>query len=316
MSSRWIKEFDVNLNLLRSTERLNSLNIYSLDFLTDTQYVSIEDDTYKLTLSSFGVYYSSLGDSEIIYNSSRPQSRFVFIRPEGSLFCGGVVALSSELKDNSIDYDKLEFLQQAGGGGQIDYTSVLSNIATNLLNISNAVQPLTSLTNLTQLANIVSAISSQDNQSQIVSMLNKLRGVFTNGQPSSSDIVSDNYKLFNKIFEKNNQSDIVSMLNKLRGVFISSHLSEEALPDVTQKYLYVIAQSLNAYTTGSSSSATLKSGNVINRLDKINSSLENIETKLEQNLPFCTVVENEIVETNISQNCNYSSKIEQIPFSE
>lgn len=282
MSSRWIKEFDVNLNLLRSTERLNSLNIYSLDFLSDTQYVSIEDDTYKLTLSSFGVYYSSLGDSEIIYNSSRPQSRFVFIRPEGSLFCGGVVALSSELKDNSIDYDKLEFLQQAGSSGQIDYTSVLSNIATNLLNISNAVQPLTSLTNLTQLANIATAITNKNNQSEIVSILDS---IFVNHLDNISQSVFKDYNI--NLADKARYNTIYGVLLRIFQSFTYSNLTPATTFDRSEK-------------------------SVLN----IQNKLQNIETKLENNLPFTTVVENEIVETNISQNCNYSSKIEQIPFSE
>lgn len=178
-----------------------------------------------------------------------------------------------------------------------DITTQLQNIYT-ILASQNANQ-----------AAISSAINNKDNQSNIS---NALYDLFT-FKTSNND---DKYSVFtgNSISGFNSRNfSLATSINRVRQCFEIDNNQVYNSTNPSSKFLRFLQTFCSADFTSNIPLSTIKSSSF---LKIISDKLGNIETKLEQNLPFTTIVENEIVETNVSQNCNYSSKIEQIPFSE
>lgn len=213
--------------------------------------------------------------------------------------------------------------------GDVDISGV-DDIVTQLQNLYtiNASQNA-NLTQLSQLANITSAISSQDNQTQIVSMLNKLRGVFTSGQPSSSDTVTDNYKLLQSVIEElryifttqGSKSTIRQVDGGNNISVFKQFVGAENLQNQTNLGRSTLAQTLSRISNklSSVSDSPLNSDSVINDnklLYNLKNSIDNIETKLENNLPFSTIVNNDIILSEDIKTDTKITKLESIPFKE
>ena len=172
--------------------------------------------------------------------------------------------LSAQFVGNNPPADIYDFTGYGGGSSGVDID--FSTIVTALNSIASALSALTNLSNLSnlsQLANIITAISNKDNQSDIV---NKLDFIFVNTRPNGYKQSTFRASVFPASTGSNNVSSealytIYNMVRRLLLVFtVSNPLSTQEL-EPSDKTLYQI------YNT-----------------------LQNIETKLEQNLPFVTNV--------------------------
>lgn len=185
--------------------------------------------------------------------------------------------------------------------GDVDISGV-DDIVTQLQNLYtiNASQNA-NLSQLSQLANITSAITNKDNQSVIS---NSIIDCFSY-RVSSDDYrrnVFNGQRLDNGNILNSNTVSLALMLTKIRNCFADSSYVETD-PSNTQKFIQNIAQSLNQYNVGSSSVNTLKQGSVITKLDNIKSSIDSIETKLENNLPFTTLNDITLNVDMVKKNC-------------
>lgn len=191
--------------------------------------------------------------------------------------------------------------------GDVDIAGV-DDIVTQLQNLYtiNASQNA-NLSQLSQLANIVTAITNKDNQSDI---RDELRYIFTQSVSNNSyrQIGGVNnlsvFKGYNTNTELSNVSALArsnlrmclsNISNKLSSVNDSYNNSTST--DNSRKLLYNIDKILRALCSSDESITNFDITEIVNTsyLKSISDKLQNIETKLEENLPFANLIQNEIV---------------------
>lgn len=224
-----------------------------------------------------------------------------------------------------------------------EYSSIFTEISSNLLNLLFSLQSIQqSLQYLRTDTNVISNCLKNDNLTIAKILQDKVFNVDMSGsdlQIDTTDIVSainniNNQDLVDELeaifftkhtdgknyniisgFDKGRVSNdagvraLVPTIQFLRSVFTLSN-PKYAFSANNDKILFYLASLNSAGNSGDTSSLQNSS-----YLKIISDKLQNIEQKLEDNLPFTTIVENETVEANISKNCNYNTKIENIPFS-
>lgn len=224
-----------------------------------------------------------------------------------------------------------------------EYSSIFTEISSNLLNLLFSLRDIQqSLQYLRTDTNVISNCLKNDN----LTIAKILQDKVFNVDMSSSNLQIDTTDIVSAINNINNQ-DVV---DELETIFFSKHKNEKKYNVITgfekdsensdanlHSFAYALAMLRSVFTTSSTSFSNVPNNSkVLFYLTSLNSvpnngvvadsqnssylkiiseKLQNIEQKLEDNLPFTTIVENETVEANISKNCNYNTKIENIPFS-
>lgn len=211
--------------------------------------------------------------------------------------------------------------------GDVDISGV-DDIVTQLQNLYtiNASQNA-NLSQLSHLSNIVSAITNKDNQSDI---RDELRYIFT------QSVNNDTYRLVNgvynlSIFKNYNVANALNSIDTLsRSLFykrianisdklsaVNDSVSNNTSTEQNNKLIYNLYKLFRSFVSTDKSISNIDLAEIVDTsfFKSISDKLQDIETKLENNLPFSTIVYNDIVAGNPNETYRYISEIEKIGFS-
>lgn len=273
------------------------------------------DNTYKL--DGLKLTLNNLTANDFSFDFAKDYFLYVFPSGYSSILATSVCSSSfmsgiPELSQNDKDY-----LKNLSDNSTIDFSTIvtaLNSISSALSALSN-LSNLTSLSNLADLANIITAIQNKDNQSDIVNSLVK---IFTYTVQSSNRVRSiftgvDLNTKVNSSYDNQNlsiQAKLTGLINSLSS-YSFAYNGDLTNISANEKLLYRIQSCLSSSISRLSTLSEISSNSFLSCNNVI---LDNIETKLEQNLPFTTIVNNDYIDNCVSATVAYNKKIENIPF--
>lgn len=256
----------------------------------DTNLIVCYDDDYKITCN---IRVTASSNQDIINYQYATDSALFLLKSLQNYTQNQTVraqiTVSNIAKDsNNLAQDIQNYLQNCGvgSGSSIDFSTIvtaLNSITTALSALTN----LSNLSNLADLANIITAITNKDNQGNIVDILSK---IFTYKSSSTS-------AQYSSISGQNiitgvgsDSTSLSAIINRFRNVFCSNVNNAVANTSNTNKLLFYLL-TLSSDANNGNASFMLNNSNLKAISDKLN----NIETKLEQNLPFTTLSQVDVV---------------------
>ena len=242
------------------------------------------DNTYKM--SGLDIL-NNVATELLVFTADREYLLYIFpigvtsfraTSTRSNVYMSGV----PELSQNDIDY-----LKNLSSDSTVDFSTIVTalNSITSALSALTNLTNLSNLSNLTDLANIITAITNKDNQSNITAELDKIFiSKFDNVDYS---LMKPDTNILSSISSSyRTRYTLSGILTRLMSLLTSNKRNLD---------IYFSDFSSNTFRQNNQSLFESSAKTSFQNLQDISTKLENIETKLEQNLPFTTLAQVDVV---------------------